>query len=377
MRLPKYYQRQTTADSAFSSGSVSTEPETSVTGMEVFQCKRNIEEEEAAAEAKVRSLLPEDAPHPSLYGLKPPNPEVLIHVQSSGGAEGSDGGSVYLEGKHWVKGKLIGTGAFCSCFLARDTRLGTMMAVKQVSYVRNTKTDEEAELQRLHEEALMLGRLSHPNVVRCLGATQHEGHINIFIEWMAGGCLDQVLHDFGPFAESVICNYARQIVYGIVYLHEHCIIHRDLKGGNVLLDSTGQRVRIADFGAAARLASHMTGQGEFQDMEGTVAFMAPEVVRGGTTEEGSATGYGRKCDVWSIGCVIIQMATAKPPWAGTYDVKNKFQLIFKIGQATEPPPMPPFSDPALKDLTLRCLEVNPEDRPVSSDLLKHPLFTSS
>lgn len=62
-------------------------------------------------------------------------------------------------------------------------------------------------------------------------------------------------------------------------------------------------------------------------MEGTVAFMAPEVVRGGSEE---VTGYGRKCDVWSIGCVIIQMATAKPPWAGTYDSKNKFQLIFKV-----------------------------------------------
>lgn len=62
-------------------------------------------------------------------------------------------------------------------------------------------------------------------------------------------------------------------------------------------------------------------------MEGTVAFMAPEVVKGGTDE---SSGYGRKCDVWSIGCVVIQMATAKPPWIGTYDPKNKFQLIFRV-----------------------------------------------
>ncbi len=66
-------------------------------------------------------------------------------------------------------------------------------------------------------------------------------------------------------------------------------------------------------------------------MEGTVAFMAPEVVRGGTYDDSSqALGYGRKCDVWSIGCVVIQMATAKPPWVGSYDVRNKYQLIFKV-----------------------------------------------
>ena len=100
--------------------------------------------------------------------------------------------------------------------------------------MRNTKTEEEEELKRLHDEIFMLGRLSHPNIVRCLGATQHEGHINIFIEWMAGGSLDQVLHDFGLFAESVICNYTRQIIYGIVYLHEKGIIHRDLKGRFVI-----------------------------------------------------------------------------------------------------------------------------------------------
>ena len=62
-----------------------------------------------------------------------------------------------------------------------------------------------------------------------------------------------------------------------------------------------------------------------------MAFMAPEVVQGGSIDEsGQSTGYGRKCDVWSIGCVIIQMATGKPPWVGSYDVHNKFQLIFKV-----------------------------------------------
>ena len=94
-------------------------------------------------------------------------------------------------------------------------------------------------------------------------------------------------------------------------------------GGNILVDSTGRKLRIADFGASARLASHTTDTGEFQKMEGTVVFMAPEVVRGGPE------GYGRKCDVWSIGCVLIQMVTAKLPWNCDPSMSN-FQLIYKV-----------------------------------------------
>ena len=140
--------------------------------------------------------------------------------------------------------------------------------------------------------------------------------------------MDQLLHDFGCFLENVASDYTRQITYRIVYLHENGIIHRDLKGklslslspapsslptslplpheylhhtpflsgGNILVDSTGRRLRIADFGAAARLATNTTGAGEFQEMEGTVAFMAPEVVRGGQVDEtGTNIGY-RLCD---------------------------------------------------------------------------------
>ena len=61
--------------------------------------------------------------------------------------------------------------------------------LRQVSYVRNTKADEEEELRRLRAEVAMLSRIDHPNLVRCLGATQHERHINIFVEWMAGGLI--------------------------------------------------------------------------------------------------------------------------------------------------------------------------------------------
>lgn len=92
------------------------------------------------------------------------------------------------------------------------------------------------------------------------------------------------------------------------------------------MDSTGQWLRIADFGTAARLASKSTVTGEFQgQLHGTVAFMAPEVLRG--------EDYGRSCDVWSVGCCVIEMATTKPPWGADY-VSNQLKLIFTVSSLT-------------------------------------------
>ena len=94
------------------------------------------------------------------------------------------------------------------------------------------------------------------------------------------------------------------------------------KGANLLVDTSGHHLRIADFGAAARMMSKSTVPGEFQgQLQGTIAFMAPEVLRG--------DNYGRSCDIWSIGCCIIEMATSKPPW-GASDVSNHLALIFRV-----------------------------------------------
>ena len=87
-----------------------------------------------------------------------------------------------------------------------------------------------------------------------------------------------LLDRFGAFEEPVLVNYTQQALRGLAYLHDTHVLHRDLKGANLLVDSTGKRLRIGDFGAAARLASRSTVAGEFQgQLLGTIAFMAPEV----------------------------------------------------------------------------------------------------
>lgn len=241
------------------------------------------------------------------------------------------------------------------------------MALKQISYCRNSKSEQDTVIESVTEEIHMMAKLSHPNIIRIMGATRQGCHFNMFVEWMPGGSVSYLLGQYGIFSEDVITSYMLQILRGLAYLHDSHVLHRDLKGANLLIDSTGQRLRIGDFGAAARLASKATGAGEFQgQLLGTIAFMAPEVLRG--------EDYGRACDVWSCGCCMIEMATTKPPW-NAHDISNHLALIFKIANSDSTPPIPDKLSPPQRDVLLRCLETSKEQRPSAKELLIHPLFT--
>ena len=100
-------------------------------------------------------------------------------------------------------------------------------------------------------------------------------------------------------------------------------------------------------------------------MIGTVAFMAPEVLRG--------EPYGRSADIWSLGCVIIEMSSGHPPW-DAINMKNAFSLIYKIASSPRPPDIPNHLSPALKDFAKRLLQPDAKDRPHSQELHKHPVF---
>lgn len=95
-----------------------------------------------------------------------------------------------------------------------------------------------------------------------------------------------------------------------------------LPGANLLVDSTGKHLRIGDLGTAAQLQAARTLSGEFQgQLLGTIAFMAPEVLRG--------EDYGRSCDIWSVGCCMIEMATTRPPWRES-NASNHLALMYKV-----------------------------------------------
>ncbi|XP_053155284.1 mitogen-activated protein kinase kinase kinase 1 isoform X2 [Hemicordylus capensis] len=336
------------------------------------KCKEKMEAEEEEALAIAMAMSASQDALPIVPQLQVENCEDIIIIQQDT-PETLPGHTKakhhYREDMEWLKGQQIGLGAFSSCYQAQDVGTGTLMAVKQVTYVRNTSSEQEEVVEALREEIRMMSHLNHPNIIRMLGATCEKSNYNLFIEWMAGGSVAHLLSKYGAFKESVVTNYIEQLLRGLAYLHENQIIHRDVKGANLLIDSTGHRLRIADFGAAARLASKGTGAGEFQgQLLGTIAFMAPEVLRG--------QQYGRSCDVWSVGCAVIEMACAKPPWNAEKH-SNHLALIFKIASATTAPSIPPHLSPGLRDVALRCLELQPQDRPPARELLKHPVFRTT
>lgn len=365
-------------------GSPASTGEQKQAGPDQYCCKEEVEREEAVALAKALEASSKQEPCPLVPGLTPSDKEEVITIRiqpegtnqlttfegqltSTSRSSGSNSNSqLYMENCHWVRSHLLGTGAFSSCYQARDVKTGTLMAVKQISFCRNTVEEQDKVIKVVTEEIRMMAELNHPNVVRIMGATRQGCHFNMFVEWMPGGSVANLLAKYGAFSETVVINYTHQVLRGLTYLHENHVLHRDLKGANLLVDSTGQRVRIGDFGAAARLASQSTGAGEFQgQLLGTIAFMAPEVLRG--------ESYGRGCDVWSVGCAMIEMTTTKPPWNAN-DISNHLALIFRIASSVRPPPIPENLSPGVRDVMLRCLEVKSEDRPSAKELLTHPVF---
>merc|ERR1712050_167261 len=141
--------------------------------------------------------------------------------------------------------------------------------------------------------------------------------------------------------ESLNVVYTREIVEGLEYLHtrEPPVVHRDVKGGNILVGLDG-RVKLADFGCSKRAQETMS-----QTMRGSVPWMAPEVI--------AHTRYGRGADIWSFGCVLIEMASARVPW-GKFD--NQLAAMVKIGMSRETPPLPTGISPTCEDFIRLCVQ---------------------
>lgn len=253
----------------------------------------------------------------------------------------------------WKRGQQIGCGSQGTVYRAMNMENGNVFAVKE-AFV----DDEKERTNDILQELEICKDLSHPHIVTFLGHEYVDKHLYIFMEFVAGGSMTKMLNEFGALSNSLLKTSTVGLVEGLDYLHTRNppIMHRDIKGGNILVDMSFH-VKLADFGCSKQAA--MTTS--FSTM-GSVPWMAPEVIRG--------EGYGRKADIWSLGCAIIEMATAERPW-GNRAFDNILFAMRHIGFTEAIPPIPETIASSAHDLICNCVRRNGEERLSTSELLQH------
>ncbi|NXO31242.1 M3K19 kinase, partial [Cisticola juncidis] len=262
----------------------------------------------------------------------------------------------------WTRGEVLGKGAYGTVYCGLTSQ-GQLIAVKQVVLDTPDQLTTEKEYQKFHEEVDLLKTLKHVNIVTYLGTCLEDNILSIFMEFVPGGSISSVLNRFGPLPEVVLCKYTKQILQGVAYLHDNCVVHRDIKGSNVMLMPTGV-IKLIDFGCARRLArASLSGTRSelLRSVHGTPYWMAPEVI--------NESGYGRKSDIWSLGCTVFEMATGKPPLASMDRVAAMFYIGARRGLM---PALPQRFSSAAAEFVHACLTRDQHERPSALQLLDHP-----
>ncbi|XP_062257026.1 mitogen-activated protein kinase kinase kinase 4 isoform X1 [Platichthys flesus] len=257
----------------------------------------------------------------------------------------------------WQRGNKIGEGQYGKVYTCINVDTGELMAMKEIRFQPN----DHKTIKETADELKIFEGIKHPNLVRYFGVELHREEMYIFMEYCDEGTLEEVSR-LG-LQEHVIRLYSKQITTAINVLHEHGIVHRDIKGANIFLTSSGL-IKLGDFGCSVKLRNNThTMPGEVNSTLGTAAYMAPEVI---TRAKGE--GHGRAADIWSLGCVLIEMVTGKRPW---HEYEHNFQIMYKVGMGHKPP-IPEKLSTEGKDYLGHCLESEPKRRWTASMLLDHP-----
>ncbi|SCU97787.1 LADA_0H08284g1_1 [Lachancea dasiensis] len=335
-------------------------------------------------------------PVDNLASLRQKNPDRIELLNPDSSDDDDDGDVISLPTKiatpkNWLKGARIGAGSFGSVYLGMNAQTGELMAVKQVElqptavtagvvsvsdeikkqYNQNANTSAAKNSSQVHRKMIdalqhemgLLKELHHDNIVTYYGSSQEGGNLNIFLEYVPGGSVSSMLNSYGPFEEPLIKSFTRQVLIGLSYLHKKNIIHRDIKGANILIDIKGC-VKITDFGISKKLSPLNQQQNKRASLQGSVYWMAPEVVKQVVTTE--------KADIWSVGCVVIEMFTGKHPFPDF----SQMQAIFKIGTNTYPD-SPSWASEEAKDFLREAFELDYRKRPSSIELLQHSWLDTS
>ncbi|KAK5073982.1 Protein kinase of the Mitotic Exit Network [Lithohypha guttulata] len=256
--------------------------------------------------------------------------------------------------KDYQLGDCLGRGAFGSVYRALNWGTGETVAVKQIKLADLPKS----ELRVIMLEIDLLKNLDHPNIVKYHGFVKTPETLNIILEYCENGSLHSISKNFGRFPENLVGLYMSQVLHGLCYLHDQGVIHRDIKGANILNTKNGL-VKLADFGVASRT----TGLHE-SSVVGTPYWMAPEVIE--------LTGASTSSDIWSLGCTVIELLDGRPPYYNLQPMPALFRIV-----NDDHPPLPQGASPVVIDFLMQCFQKDPNLRVSAKKLLKHPWIVNA
>ncbi|KAF4082560.1 hypothetical protein AMELA_G00153070 [Ameiurus melas] len=260
-------------------------------------------------------------------------------------------------GQSWDTLGELGDGAFGKVYKVQNNESGVLAAAKVID------VHSEDQLQDYITEINILATCRHGNIISLLEAIYHEGWLWIIIEFCPGGALDDIMLELEHgLSEQQISEVCFQTLQALCYLHQHHIIHRDLKAGNILLTMEGH-IKLADFGVSAKNDNTLQRRSTFI---GTPYWMAPEVIMCETSKENA---YSCKSDIWSLGITLIEAAEMEPP----HHNLNPMRVLLKITKSS-PPTLTNSRiwSNHFQDFLKRALQKNPESRWGAQQLLAHP-----
>uniref|UniRef100_A0A182N4P5 Mitogen-activated protein kinase kinase kinase 4 n=1 Tax=Anopheles dirus TaxID=7168 RepID=A0A182N4P5_9DIPT len=258
----------------------------------------------------------------------------------------------------WHRGIKIGQGRFGKVYTAVNNSTGELMAMKEIAI----QPGETAAIRKVAEELKIFEGINHQHLVKYYGVEVHREELIIFMELCPEGTLESLVELNSGLPEAQTRRYTYQLLSAVAELHRNGVVHRDIKTANIFLHKDGNCLKLGDFGSAVKIQAHTTMVGELKGYVGTQAYMAPEVFTRTNTE-----GHGRAADIWSVGCVVVEMSSGRRPW---HQFDSNFQIMFKVGMG-ESPEIPENLSEEGQDFVGICLQHDPKDRLKADELLQH------